>query len=360
MTPLYEFLHDHISFFKYFRNLHWFFWLAILPIFVLFAVGLFDQLISLKTESNPRKMWLISYVILIHSLFAVGVFILGNTIITTYVVIVLSLIFFIMSFSKILSGRFHAICFILTLLVVAQSMEVYNYLNSNAIRRKGLYKGDIVYDPYEYIRNENVESGSGGQAASLYYSLRNYNDLYSNVSGEALFGYKNNSFIVYDSAEYMDAASPDYKKIEYIFKNKSNHAFIHSHVNLEGLKANSKNAYQVLTGDSDQSEIINAQVDSIKIKTNFPGVKLLVFNNVFHRQWGAVLNGIPVEIIPVNLAFQGVLLPAGENVLELKFGSALYRWLNYFILALFYGMFMFLLFEWRREYQNQKSESVYV
>lgn len=355
MTPLYGFLHDHIFFFKYFRNLHWFFWLAMLPIFVLFAAGLFDQLISLSPESKIRKMWLISFIVLIHILFAIGICLAGNTITSTYVIIVLSLIFHILHFSSILSGRFHVVCLILTLLVAVQSIEVYGYLNQNAIRKKGPYKGDIVYDPYKYSRNDKVESAGGGQTASLYYSLKIFNDLYSNVNGQELFEYKNNNFIIYDSAEYMDLSSPDYQKIESMFKNKLNHAYIHSDMNLAGLGHKDRDKYQVLTGDSDQFEILNAGVDSIKIKTYFPAKKLLVLNNVYHRHWRAVLNGLPFEIIPTNLAFQGVLLPAGENVLELHFGSAFYRWTNYFIGVLFYGMFVFLLFLWRKEYQNQKA-----
>lgn len=354
MTPVYGFLYEHIFFFKYFRNLHWFFWLAMLPIFVLFAAEHFEQFINLKAESKPRWICLISYVTLVHLVFGVLVYILGNTILTTYVLIIFSLFFCLMHFNNILSKRFHIAYLLLTLVIVVQSIEVYNFLNQNAFSRNGPYKGDDVHDPYQYSKNEEIEPGDGGHGATLYYSLKDFNDLYSNVNGEALFNYKNNNFIIYDFVEYMDPLSPDYEKIEQMFKNKTNRAYIHTNLTFAESKAEKNPLYQVLTGDSDQFRILNATVDSIKIKTNFSEAKFLVLNNAFHRHWRAVLNGKPFRIVRTNLAFQGINLPEGDNVLELRFGSPFFRGMNYSYIALFYGVFLLIVIIWVNEIKTQK------
>jgi len=354
MTPVYGFLHEHIFFFKYFRNLHWFFWLAILPIFVLFAMEHFDQFIRLAEESKTKRKRLISFVICCHIIFGLLVYLLGNTLLTTYLMIVLSLTFCLLALNNVLYKRFHLTYLLLTLLVVVQSIEVYNYLNRNSIQRKGPYAGDIVHTPNQYTKNEKLELETGGQKASLYYSLKYFNDLYSNVNGEVLFQYKNNNFIVYDSTEYMDPALPDYSKIEDMFKNKLNHAYVHSNFSLAESRIGNGLNYQVLTEDSERFKILKATVDSIKIKTNFSEGKFLVFNNVFHRHWKAVLNGKPYEIIRANIAFQGINLPGGDNVLELRFGSPFLRGMNYSYVALFYGVFLLMVIVWNKEYKTQK------
>ena len=46
---------------------------------------------------------------------------------------------------------------------------------------------------------------------------------------------------------------------------------------------------------------------------------VLVINDLFHDDWTATLDGMPIEIFPVNYIFKGVRIPKGSHQLELIF-----------------------------------------
>jgi len=55
-----------------------------------------------------------------------------------------------------------------------------------------------------------------------------------------------------------------------------------------------------------------------------PGV--LVISEAWHPGWGALLDGLPVELLRVDYALRGVVLPPGEHLLQLKFVDRPLAW----------------------------------
>jgi len=170
-APFYQFLYDHVFYFKYFRNLHFFLWIALLPVFILFIAELFNMIINYEPSNrNKRNIILVSLVIA-HLVVAVFISNLTSPLISSYAVLVLSLIFFICHFTDFfsylkfslngrdgLADRKTVYLFCLVVLVTLQPMEVYHYFNKNAAEFLGKYryhgyKGDIDFELPEKVES---------------------------------------------------------------------------------------------------------------------------------------------------------------------------------------------------------------
>jgi hypothetical protein len=55
-----------------------------------------------------------------------------------------------------------------------------------------------------------------------------------------------------------------------------------------------------------------------------PGVAVLT--DAFYPGWQATLDGAPVPLLRANVAFRGVVVPAGEHVIEMRYRPATLRW----------------------------------
>lgn len=73
-------------------------------------------------------------------------------------------------------------------------------------------------------------------------------------------------------------------------------------------------------------ESFNANL--VRLKTNFSKPQFVVYNDNDHRDWRLYIGGKETPIIRSNLAFKGVWVPAGGQVVEFKFGS-LRTWFIY-------------------------------
>jgi hypothetical protein len=59
--------------------------------------------------------------------------------------------------------------------------------------------------------------------------------------------------------------------------------------------------------------------NSARIAVRADGRAFLVLSVTGHRYWSATLDGRPAEIIPTNGAYQGLIVPAGEHVIEMRY-----------------------------------------
>jgi hypothetical protein len=57
----------------------------------------------------------------------------------------------------------------------------------------------------------------------------------------------------------------------------------------------------------------------LTLKALLPGDGVLVVFNSFEKGWQARMDGAPVRVLPADGAFQGMRLPAGEHVVELRY-----------------------------------------
>ena len=129
--PVYDFLRRHIFYFKYFKNLHFFLWIILLPVFILFVVQQFQQLLACKSGKN--KYLVLSGIFIVHCCFALFIFMQGQSILSSYFSIGLSFLFFCLYFLGFLKQGKPLFLGFLLLLTVVQPLEVYHYFGKNSL-----------------------------------------------------------------------------------------------------------------------------------------------------------------------------------------------------------------------------------
>ncbi|MBZ0166955.1 MAG: hypothetical protein K8I00_09115 [Candidatus Omnitrophica bacterium] len=347
LSPLYDFLHQHIFIFKYFRNLHWFFWLAMLPIFVLSVAMLFDELPGPFENFNRQLAWG-GYVIVGHIGFAALVVWFGNTVWSTYVMIGVSLAFFILQGIPRCSSRGQITLLALTVIVGVQGLEVYRYLNENSRVRTGPYKGDRPYDTASFQNDEIMGVPTGDSKPSLYYALRNYHDLYNNTSVAALFGYKRHKFVLFDRVQSVPQGTRDYAAIERMFVSGTNSAYVTTSQAVPGLQP-LRSGYENVSAQTPGLVLGKTTVNGVQLQSDYDRPRYLVYNQNWHPGWRVRVNGDWTSPDPVNGSFMGIYLPAGANRIDFRFGTLGFRALHYGLLGTFYGVFIWLLALWARD-----------
>lgn len=59
--------------------------------------------------------------------------------------------------------------------------------------------------------------------------------------------------------------------------------------------------------------------NAARMEVRATGRAFLVMSVTSHRGWKATIDGKPLELIPVNIAYQGALIPAGSHVVQMRY-----------------------------------------
>jgi uncharacterized membrane protein YfhO len=108
-----------------------------------------------------------------------------------------------------------------------------------------------------------------------------------------------------------------------------------------------------ITGDSDTFKILDFDVNHIKFYTNFLTPKFLVYNDSYHDGWEGFINGECVAIVRANVAFKGLSVPPGENVILMRYLPVWRHRLNLFFVLFFLGFFICVLYKSGEYYRNE-------
>lgn len=363
--PFYQFLKTHINFFKYFRNLHFFLWFSLLPIFIVFVV---EQLKVLKeqwpTEKIQRILWN-GMIIGIHITFLIYILTQTKPIIFTFVSIGLSLIFLLGYLSGRPTNQFWLYSAVL-LAIIFEAVQVFQFLPVNSgvlkthsYRYEKPYVKLILPDSQEWSADKEILQSikSKTNPPSIYMGLKWYNFLNQIIPQENLIlqRYIDKKFLIYDRTEALDLKKIDLQNLLKTIVLGTNMALVtaqpgeekilsalnklDSHLNEE----KNKTKVQIVTKDYGQLEVLNYDVNNLKFKTDFNSMKFVVYNDGYASGWRGFIDGKPLNIWRANLAFKGMWIPEGKHVIELKYGSTGQYWFNYGLLILFLGVFIYLL-----------------
>ncbi len=89
--------------------------------------------------------------------------------------------------------------------------------------------------------------------------------------------------------------------------------------------------------------ILDFDVNSLKLRTNFSSPKFLVYNDAFHSGWQVFINGKKTDLFQANIAFKGMRLPSGDNIVDFRFGQKWQYILKYLMMGIFQSVFFFFL-----------------
>ncbi len=327
--PIYQWLYKYVFYFKYFRNFHFFIWLILIPLFILLSVEQLKVFLAqrgrgkLVQQYTPWKLIVISFVIL------------------------------------------------------AEPVWVFSSLHNNAPKRIDPYTYDKPYLDFSYLRkrkgsrkiwNADYEAGKRTvlknpyKAQSIYFGTSHYNFLRSNVKDLVFYEYMRFKFLLYDAVEVIkdapfDAAHISFwidiqQRIQQNLATAQNRAFVSAgeDFKFENVVNPAQHVLSV-ESPSEKFKVLDYNVNHIRLKTNFSTQKFLVFNDNYYKGWRAFINDQPVTIWRSNIAYKGISLPRGENVVLFRYGSIFVILFNY-VLTFLIGFILFLM--WRMYGQEKK------
>lgn len=376
LTGVYSFLYNHIPYFKYFRNLHFFLWIVLMPVSVLFLIEQFKGVLQLKPRSKLELLFLYLFIFFVHG--AVLLFFMnrGQDILSTYVAWVLSLFFFIFYFSGRLMLRRTAFLILLLTVAASQSVEVFHYLQKNSEVRKGGYRYDDKYfnlnirsrqeNPQSFVPSFNtVFPLTNFHLPELQRPGANYFDvkwtayLFHNLNRDILDYYRSHSFYVFDRVEKTENEDLVLEKFAKIIVEGRNLAFVFPDKNYIEDKQNafivSNPNFDIIGQESNQVKALTLKSNSLTVKTDFPHSRFLIYNDSYYDGWQVFINKQKKVLYRANIAFKGVWVPEGKNIVEFRFGYWWQYLINYGLLFLFYGIFVYLIFLWIKDVHYIKS-----
>jgi hypothetical protein len=347
---LYEVLNKGIFFFKYFRNLHFFLWLVILPLLIIFVVEQM-RLFLMMMDNNPRrKVHNLIFIIFVHIALAVFLVWRQSFNYSTWVVVAVSLVFFIIYWYQRLPGWL--ICAVFFFAAVIQPLEVYQHLQYNTDKSIYISPYDQLPREFEYTRVQRVHltdddlneiEKSPLRNSPLYFGTQWYNFLWNNMDSRILKNYVFNKFVLYDHVEPFDEQKDDLKVIVHNWAQNLNTAFVAKDNLLERVyDVSQEKAIRIEQGQP-YLRVIQANTNRIRIKTQLATRKFLVFNDCYYPGWRAFINGQETKLYRANIAFKGIWVPPGEQNIEFTFGNFNSNQRDIFIMISFFIFFVFFL-----------------
>ena len=344
--PFYKFLYQHLFFLKYFRNLHFFLWFVLIPLFILLVLEHWKIFKNIKLKSFFSSLLFLIYIFVIHVLIFIVIYLRGDAINSTFAMLTLSAIFWILVFKGRLDNPAWVGFALLTITLVIQPLEVYHYLTAKVKPiSNNMYGYHFPFTSLAMKTQEPSESLRGSSAkGGLYYASKNYNLLYQNISDYALAKYLQHKFIFVDLLEPMDPKNILFSNLEEYFLQNNNKAYViqkgSAFLKLKSDDPNPTFKQIPVEIEDDYFKILSFNANYLKLFIKIPNEKFLIYNDSYDDGWKVFINGKPTDCYQTNVAFKGVWVPAGKNIIEFHFGSWWQYALNFVLL---FGSFILLI-----------------
>ena len=371
-VSLYDFLHQNVFFFKYFRNLHFFLWLVILPLFILFVAEQVRLFLNISTDKIMQRRIMCAVVVVAHVGLAVFLIWRESFNYATWAVIIFSLLLFILFLCQRVSPA--VFCGLCLLLVAVEPIEVYHHLRKNAQGQISFSVYDQFVPNFNYTRGQKtvwfVDSKLQSTAVEtrsnpLYFGTQWYNFLWDNMNFSVLNKYTFSKFILYDQVSEFDEQRENLQIVEHSWERNLNMAYVAplSMNNIQLKTLNQKVSQDVpgpfvVEGKSERFAVLKSDVNMVRVQTEFLSDKFLVFNDGYYPGWKVYLNGQKVSLVRANVAFKGVFVPAGKQVIEFRFGEVWRYAIEIFLIIFYMIFFIRFLFLWRENNITRKEKNV--
>jgi hypothetical protein len=344
-SPIYKFLYENVFFFKFFRNLHFFLWLAVIPIFILFLAEEFEKLLT-QPLGKKQKIGMTIYTVLLHVSFAIFLIFQEGSIVSTYGSILFSFILFL----GLIWGKLNplGISILAFAAVVIQPLEVYSHTNHfYEFKRSPFNTRDTskpllpVMQPRSY---SSLGEDEGDYIAPPYFASRWIYPVINKIKGGPFNYHWEKPFILYDNVSPLDDNTVDFNAFKNYTANFLNTAFVPTDQAVQAMALNQPSKSEtakVVTQDSKEIMIVEHDANHITLKTDLASPRFLVRNNSYHPRWNVFLDGKREGLYRANVAAQGVWLPAGKHTVLFRYGSFVQYLRAYFLMLLFALVFIY-------------------
>jgi hypothetical protein len=343
VAGVHHFLYQHIIFFKFIRNIYYFFWLGMLPMGILLSVAALGSVLTAIDHSSRKKAWLIN-VIICHFIFIV--FLLGHQGVLwgAWAAIGISLLYFLVYFfcDKKISYLAGYVLFLLSIFI--QSAQVYGCLGDK------LFKTQKEITDFSQTQNVNKPV-----RLDLYYASRWFDVLVNYIDPGILDNYRKTPFIMYDNVLPYDESAPFFKAFESSIASHVNVAYVSRTESEPGDWRKSPDAGGQADMDpasSGKLSITHSDVNTWILKTRLPYSQFLVINDNYNTDWHALINGHPARLLRANVSFKGLWVPSGESRIVLRYSNPRRYALHFLLILLFAGTFLYLLSLLKKHHQT--------
>lgn len=369
VTPFHDLAFYLIPFAAYMRNYCFIgsLWAFLLVLFAL------EQLKDIwDINLTDRKMWIgwMGYLVLVHGGFLVYLRQEDCVMGSSYAAVVLSFLAFTLRWSA--SGKPHAQKVALILLFMAmliQPLEVnFNFAHRQFATPESPQLARYDRPKFSYTRPREdaryLTWGFGdlakelqdvsGYAGDYYFGVKWSYALNRQVFQPIFSSYTQFKFFLFDQVTYVDESAFDMKQLENSLCKHENMAYVFAPpIKDVVVPAGVPEKAQVIRGESANFKVLDFRLNFIRVMTDLPAPKFLVYNDSYHSSWRAFINGAPVTLYRANMAFKGVWLPAGKNIVEFRYGPVWLPWFYtgivvYFLLFSLLTLRIFLK-AWRRK-----------
>jgi hypothetical protein len=353
-VPLYGFLYKKLFFIKFFRNLHFILWFALLPIAGI-AAGEVLRSFFAACSARPRRILGLG-VLIVHA----GIFLLmtrqTDMLFSSYAVLVLSAGLLSSAAWGLIDTKGAFFRWGLLAAVMLQPVEVFYFFDRNVDK----HLGRTFYDQLDWeFHYTDCVSGEGKvgiaadapcstQGGGLYYATTYYNKLRNAIPFSLIRDYERNKFVLYSRIARMENDA-DLKRVELALSGHEGTALVPADYPLESEVFSPSRKPVPVNGPSPDFRVLGYDVNHVVLKVRLDAPGFLVFNDAFHPLWRATVNGHALRVWRANGAFKGIKVPAGESLVVFRFASSGKYFLNILALIATYGVFIFLLLYARQE-----------
>jgi len=355
LAPVHPFLHKHLYVYRLFRNLNYFIDFLV-PVAVVFFAEQLRLLLSAVTPSPRARARRIRWVIVSHATLGGYLFYLGGIFAVTWLTLILSAVFFSLYYSGILAGRRAMTAFFVAALIVMQPVVFFNHhpgaVTQNIHHERFVPVFSYLRPPYRegiYMKGKIAGPVQDVSGFETWRSprLRWSQVLMDNAPRAVLEPYTRHKFVVYDNVVPADPDKIDFGLFRRSLAEKQNAAWVFLKRNAPLSKnpppGGTPGTAEFITAGSDRLKVTAFDLNAITLTSDFPSRKFLVYNDSYHPGWSASVNGRPARIYQSNIAFKGIWLPAGKNVVQFSFGRGWEYVYCFALLALFYFVFLCLV-----------------
>ncbi len=371
IAAVYQFLYEHIFYYKYFRNLHFFLWFMLLPVFVIFLAEQLRHILNWDFKKKKGMFVRVGFIVLVHLGYLFYLYKEADLTGIIFTTVILSLLFFVLYAFGVFAQRTWLLLSVLTCVICLAPAEVYHYLSMNSVKLVEKDPPYLYYNGKDFLsfqfpkkepskpieRLKLPEKGAGSKLSEHQSATKVYMDvkwtawLRDHVDPNIFEGCYRSKVSLYDKVEWMDDVDFDFKKLENAIIRNDNVAFVSSS---EAVREISKSTVLAphpifITQSSDEVKLLSNDINDVKFQTHLESAKFLVYNDSYHGGWKAFVDGKKVDLYRANFAFKGVWVPEGDHVVYFKFGETWKYVMNYFYIGLFFVFFGFFVWMWIKE-----------
>ena len=372
-SPVYGLLFNAIPVFRLFRNV-FLFLPFLLSAYILWMLAQVSCLLREEDGTSLGKKGTWGWIFFIHICFGMFLFSLRPGWGPAVIVVIGSLLFMVLYGRGFFKGRPILACGLWIGLTLLQPVDVFSqYLESARQVRapvagqsrkdsrrtprftfqrpsfdKAGYQSLDDHGLYQTFYRHLIEQED---APGFFSSIYGYPTLWSKALyqqlGERLRPYTKYKFVVYDNVYAQTEPQPDFNRLgdDLSLLRNSAAIIINSKSDVPDRGSGRGEPFaQALPSGLTSFRVTDFSSDRIRMETAFGTDKFLVYNDSYHPWWRAYINGVRVQVFRSNYAFKGIWLPAGENNVRFEFHPPLGQGSLFFVLAVFWGFFISLVF----------------